>query len=99
MLYEFLSKILKDRVSYVMILTGEYWRLEQLYEFVNLCQELNSYLEIGTEPGLRFSVSFIFFFGLFYDNISSLDEHHVSFRMSLHCMYEVRFIFRRFSYI
>jgi hypothetical protein len=94
----FSRKILKDGVSYVMVLTGEYWRLKQLYEFVNLCQELNSYLEIGTKLGLRFCVTFIFF-GFFYDNVSILDWLHVSFRMSLHCMYEVRFIFKRFSYI
>jgi hypothetical protein len=75
----------------MMVLTGEYWRLKQLYEFVNLCQELNSYLKIGTELGLRF---YSLFFYLFYDNVSILDWLHISFRMSLQCMHEVRFIFK-----
>jgi hypothetical protein len=87
----------EDGVSY-MVLTGEYWRLKQLYEFVNVCQELNSHLKIGTELGLRFCI-FLMFSGLFYDNVSILDWLHVSSRMSLRCMYEVRFIFKSFSYI
>jgi hypothetical protein len=80
----FSRKTLKYGVSYV-VLTGEYRRLKQLYEFVNLCEEVDSHLEIGAEFRLRFCVLFTFR-GLFYDNVSTLDWLHVSLRMSLHYM-------------
>jgi hypothetical protein len=54
-----LRKNLRAAVSYV-VLTSEDWRLKQLYKFVNLCQELNSHLEIGTELWLRFIVLLCF---------------------------------------
>jgi hypothetical protein len=49
-----------------MVLTGEYRRLKKLYEFVNVCQELNGHFKIGTELRLRFYI-LLMFSGLFYD--------------------------------